>query len=149
MEIKMKKFVLPIAGAAALALGAYLVLKPGAATDVVASAVPAKGDPIVSVSVPETLSQTAQTGKHAFDAVCAACHGENAAGVEGSGPPLVHVYYRPSHHGDMAFQLAVQRGVKSHHWRYGDMPPQQGLTAGDVKAIVAYVRDLQRANGID
>jgi len=34
------------------------------------------------------------------------------------------------------------------HWRFGDMPPVEGLSRRDVAAIVAYVRELQRANGI-
>jgi hypothetical protein len=29
------------------------------------------------------------------------------------------------------------------------MPPVAGVTDGDVKMIVAYVRELQRANGIN
>jgi hypothetical protein len=29
------------------------------------------------------------------------------------------------------------------------MPPQTGCTQGDVKAIIAYVRELQLANGIN
>ena len=82
-------------------------------------------------------------------AVRATCHGTDASGRMGYGPPLVHRIYEPSHHGDMAFLIAAQRGVKSHHWPFGDMPPQEGLTQGDVKSIVAYVRELQRANGID
>lgn len=146
----MKNLVLPLAGAAALMLGAYLVLQPsseGAAP--VLSAVPAAGDPIVSVTLPDMLSSHAQIGKRAFDSVCASCHGADAAGVEGAGPPLVHVIYEPSHHGDMAFLMAAQRGVQAHHWRFGDMPPQEGVTQGDVKAIIAYIRELQRANGID
>nr|WP_108263385.1 amidase family protein [Mangrovicoccus ximenensis] len=68
------------------------------------------------------------TGKQAFDAACAECHGENAAGRQGSGPPLVHVIYEPGHHAD---------------------PAQPGVTRADVAAITAYVRELQRANGID
>jgi hypothetical protein len=28
------------------------------------------------------------------------------------------------------------------------MPPVEGLTDGDLKMVVAYVRELQRANGI-
>ena len=47
-----------------------------------------------------------------------------------------------------AVQRAVARGVRAHHWRFGDMPRVEGLTRGDVAAIVAYVRELQRANGI-
>ena len=29
------------------------------------------------------------------------------------------------------------------------MPPVKGLTRGDVAMIVAYIREVQRANGID
>ncbi|WP_094023269.1 c-type cytochrome [Maliponia aquimaris] len=106
------------------------------------------GGAIVTVALPETLTDQERMGKTAFEAVCAACHGENAAGKQGFGPPLVHRIYEPSHHADMAFHLAAERGVRAHHWTFGDMPPQPGLTRADVTAIVAYVRTLQRANGI-
>ncbi|WP_434288376.1 c-type cytochrome [Celeribacter sp. SCSIO 80788] len=145
----MKKIILPVATAAVLATGAYLGFKPSAEPATSASSSrPAAGAPLVAVTLPDSLSTNAQIGKRAFDATCAACHGVKAAGVEGSGPPLVHVIYEPSHHGDMAFVMAAQRGVQAHHWRFGDMPPQEGLTEGDLKAIVAYVREVQRANGI-
>jgi hypothetical protein len=49
----------------------------------------------------------------------------------------------------MSFLMAVTQGVRAHHWTFGDMPPQEGLTQGDVRAIVAYVRELQRFNGIE
>ena len=44
---------------------------------------------------------------------------------------------------------AAALGVRGHHWRFGDMPPVEGLTRTDVAMIVAYVRELQRANGIN
>jgi hypothetical protein len=40
-------------------------------------------------------------------------------------------------------------GVQSHHWRFGNMPSIEDLTRGDVKMIIAYIRELQRANGIN
>lgn len=101
------------------------------------------------VSLPETLSQNAQIGKRGFDAKCAACHGVNAAGQDGVAPPLVHIIYEPSHHGDEAFQRAAALGVRGHHWPFGDMPPVEGVTRGDVTMITAYIRELQRANGIN
>ena len=106
------------------------------------------GAPIVTVDVPATLSARAQTGREAYEANCASCHGRNAAGQEGLAPPLVHVIYEPGHHGDESFQRAVARGVRAHHWRFGNMPPVDGLTRREVSGIVAYVRELQRANGI-
>ena len=106
------------------------------------------GPAIVSVSVPATLSARARLGRKTYDANCASCHGRNAAGQGGVAPPLVHIVYEPGHHGDESFQRAVARGVRAHHWRFGDMPPVEGLTRRDVAAVVAYVRELQRANGI-
>ena len=36
----------------------------------------------LSVVVPSSLSDTAKMGERAFNAVCAACHGKNAAGTD-------------------------------------------------------------------
>ena len=75
------------------------------------------------------------------------CHGENATGTE-QGPPLVHKIYEPGHHADASFYRAVERGVRSHHWPFGNMPPIPGVSRKDVTRILAFVRELQRANGI-
>lgn len=99
-----------------------------------------------TVRVPD-LSATAQKGKVAFNAVCAQCHGANGAGSD-KGPPLVHPIYNPGHHGDMAFFLAAKNGVRRHHWKFGDMPPQPQVKEEQIAEIVAYIRELQRANGI-
>jgi mono/diheme cytochrome c family protein len=100
----------------------------------------------VTVKVPE-LSPLAARGKAAFDANCATCHGVNAAGTD-KGPPLVHNIYNPGHHGDEAFFFAAKHGSRSHHWRYGDMPPQPQVSDDQIASIVRYVRELQQANGI-
>lgn len=102
----------------------------------------------VDVKVP-ALEGNQLIGEKIFAAKCSACHGENAGGIEGSGPPLVHKIYEPSHHGDGAFIIAAKNGVRSHHWRYGNMPPVDGVTNGDVKMVIEYIRALQRANGIN
>ena len=103
---------------------------------------------IVSIELPDELSKVAQIGKLAFQSNCLACHGENAVGQKGVAPPLIHKIYEPSHHGDESFQRAISVGVRAHHWKFGNMPAIEGLTRGDVKAIIAYVRELQAANGI-
>lgn len=108
-----------------------------------------EGGVLADVVLPETLSQNAQIGKRGFEAKCAVCHGVNAAGQDGVAPPLVHIIYEPNHHADEAFQLAATRGVRAHHWSFGDMPPVEGITRADVTMIVAYIRELQRANGIN
>ena len=107
------------------------------------------GGPLAEVALPTSFSQEAELGKQAFEANCVACHGVNAAGVDGSGPPLVHKIYEPSHHGDLSFFMAAQNGVRAHHWPFGNMPPVEGVTEDEVKNIIAYIRELQRANGIN
>lgn len=140
----MKKYLIPAFGALCIGAIGYAFWPATPET-----AAPQEGAAMVPVTLPETLSQQAKLGRRGFDAVCAACHGENAAGKVGFGPPLVHKIYEPSHHGDMAFLLAAQQGVRAHHWKFGNMPPQPQLTQGEVKAIITYVRELQRANGIN
>lgn len=106
------------------------------------------GTALVEVKVPE-LSGAARAGEAIFETHCAGCHGDNAAGVKNAGPPLIHVIYEPSHHGDASFLPAVRNGVRAHHWPFGNMPPIEGVSETEVASIVAYVRELQRANGID
>ena len=112
---------------------------------------PASGAPraLAEVTLPATFSETARMGQVAFEANCIACHGPNASGLDGLGPPLIHKIYEPSHHGDESFQIAVAQGVRQHHWSFGNMPAVDGLTRADVAAIVAYIREIQRANGIN
>jgi mono/diheme cytochrome c family protein len=93
------------------------------------------------------LSARAAEGKAAFEAVCAACHGANAAGTD-KGPPLVHDIYHPGHHPDEAFFRAAKLGSRQHHWRFGDMLPQPQVSDDQMAAIVEYVRQLQAVNGI-
>ncbi len=104
------------------------------------------GAQTVSVRIPE-LGQIARLGKEDFDNNCAACHGINAAGTE-NGPSFIHTVYRPGHHADFAFQRAVETGVRAHHWRFGNMPPQPQVSKQELARIVVYVRELQIANGI-
>jgi cytochrome c len=104
------------------------------------------GSGTVSVQVPE-LSAVAVVGRKAFDESCASCHGTHGSGTD-QGPPLIHDIYNPGHHADSAFYAAAKRGVRQHHWRYGSMPAQPQLTDSQMSAIIRYVRELQRANGI-
>ena len=141
--------VLSVAIAAVLAAGFWWGGSDGGTRSSQSSQTAANGAPMVDVVLPDALSANGEIGKAVFEAKCADCHGTNAAGQDGVAPPLVHKIYEPSHHGDAAFLLAVRNGVRAHHWRFGNMPPVEGLTDGDVKMIVAYVRELQRANGIN
>lgn len=107
------------------------------------------GTAIAKVTVPQALTADAEIGRTVYDAKCAVCHGPNGVGQADVAPPLVHIIYEPSHHGDEAFQRAVAQGVRAHHWKFGDMPPVEGLTRGDVAMVVSYIRELQRANEIN
>jgi mono/diheme cytochrome c family protein len=95
-----------------------------------------------------TIPAEHQAGEALYQAGCEVCHGVRATGTQ-QGPPLVDWVYEPSHHGDAAFLLAVQRGVIAHHWRFGNMPPVPGMGEADVAQVVGYVRWLQRQVGIE
>ena len=132
-----KATIAAIAGA--LAVGALLVWRT-------LSGGPASDAHIVAVTVPQ-LSVRAERGQELFAANCAACHGQNAGGT-GQGPPLIHRIYEPNHHGDQAFLIAATQGARAHHWQFGNMPPVAGITTRQIQDIVAYVREVQKANGV-
>ena len=111
--------------------------------------IPLPAGALAAVKLPSSFTEQEQIGERAYDAVCAACHGLNGQGRDGIAPPLVHKIYEPSHHGDMAFVLAAQKGVRAHHWKFGNMPAVEGVTRSDILAIVTYIRALQRANGVN
>jgi mono/diheme cytochrome c family protein len=86
-------------------------------------------------------------GEALYSKNCQICHGAIGGGTK-QGPPLVNKIYNPRHHADLAFNLAVKNGVRSHHWKFGDMEPLPDVSPEDVGHIVAYVRELQRNAGI-
>lgn len=87
-------------------------------------------------------------GKALFAENCSVCHGQAADGTD-LGPPLAHMIYRPNHHADVAFTIAVRIGVRAHHWRFGDMGPLPHVTDDMTREITTYVRWLQREVGIE
>ncbi|MBI5237505.1 MAG: cytochrome c [Deltaproteobacteria bacterium] len=91
--------------------------------------------------------QTKAKGEGLFNSKCAMCHGRKGAGTK-MGPPLVHKIYEPNHHADISFHMAVQRGVRAHHWGFGDMPKINGVTEADADEIIRYIRSLQKEAGI-
>jgi mono/diheme cytochrome c family protein len=135
--LKISEYFVPIAVGGFLLLGVGLFVAP---------LISPKGAASVAVTEP-TLSAQATSGKGAFDANCASCHGKKAAGTK-QGPPLIHTIYNPGHHADEAFFRAVKGGVRQHHWPFGNMPPRPGVSDQQIAAIVKYVREMQVANGI-
>lgn len=87
-------------------------------------------------------------GKKLYAANCASCHGADLKGSD-KGPPMLHKVYEPSHHSDVAFQLAVKNGVRAHHWKFGDMAPVPAMTPDEVVHITAFIRAEQRKVGIN
>lgn len=128
-----------LTGLAALALAGWFLMSREAERET--------NPDLASLTIP-ALSDEAAQGKALFDANCATCHGANGAGSN-QGPPLVHRIYEPGHHGDMAFILAARQGVRAHHWKFGNMPAVEGVSDAEVARIVAYIRAIQRANGIN
>ncbi|MBI4714617.1 MAG: cytochrome c [Nitrospirae bacterium] len=89
-----------------------------------------------------------QKGESLYNGKCASCHGTRGVGTD-QGPPFVSRIYEPNHHGDEAFQRAVQIGVRPHHWNFGPMPPVPGLNREETTAIIGYIRWFQRPAGIE
>lgn len=56
----------------------------------------------------------------------------------------MHGYYHPSHHSDVAFYRAIARGVRQHHWEFGDMPAVIEIQENEAVAIVRFIRWAQQ-----
>jgi mono/diheme cytochrome c family protein len=108
---------------------------------------PGETDPNPLHLPPQGFVGDSVKGKVLYDQNCQVCHGKNGLGTN-QGPPLVNNIYNPRHHADLAFHLAVRNGVRSHHWKFGDMKPIPNLSPEDVEHIVQYVRKIQRKSGI-
>jgi len=100
---------------------------------------------LVSADIPVPSELT--DGETKFNTFCSRCHGVQGKGTD-NGPPLVHKIYEPNHHADMAFQRAAAKGVRAHHWKFGNMPKIEGVTPEEVTQIIGYIRWLQRQAGI-
>jgi cytochrome c2 len=91
------------------------------------------------VEIPFELAK----GQILFEKYCSGCHGLQLDGTD-QGPPLIHPYYKPSHHGDKSFYRAALQGVRQHHWNFGDMKPVEGMTRGKMDRVVPFVRYYQQ-----
>lgn len=92
-----------------------------------------------TVQIPFKLGK----GQLLYEKYCASCHGQQLDGTD-KGPPLIHPFYKPSHHGDQSFYRAALKGVRQHHWNFGDMEPVPGITPGKMDSIVPFVRYYQQ-----
>ncbi len=78
-------------------------------------------------------------GVQLFSSYCQSCHGATGYGSE-QGPPLVDKVYRPAHHADFAFHVAVRDGMRQHHWGFGDMPAVADITPEQTEHVIAFIR---------
>ena len=95
----------------------------------------------------EITKHSLSNGPKLFAKKCASCHGRGAKGTD-QGPPLIHKIYESSHHGDVSFFRAAEKGVRAHHWQFGDMPPIKDISKSDMTVIINYVRYEQGKAGI-
>ena len=103
--------------------------------------------PAASAAAPAPPTAVSVNGRTLFIQSCSTCHGVDLKGTD-RGPPFLNRVYGPGHHADASFRLAVQRGVISHHWRFGNMPKIEGLTDDQVEEIIKFVRAQQALAGI-
>jgi mono/diheme cytochrome c family protein len=85
-------------------------------------------------------------GAAVYAARCASCHGGELQGTD-RGPSHLSSVYKPGHHSDASFRQAILRGSPQHHWSFGAMPPVEGMSEGDITAVIAYIRAQQQARG--
>jgi len=103
---------------------------------------------VVGVVAVPAFSEAGAQGEAVFQGTCAACHGVELTGTE-LGPPLIYPAYRPVFHSDYAITSAIKYGVVQHHWQFGSMRPQSDIAAGEIALLIAYIREMQAANGIN
>ncbi len=116
----------------------YLLLAPAVALAPIQPTA-AAGD----VPIPFHLAK----GQLLYEKYCSQCHGARLDGSD-DGPPLVHPFYKPSHHDDGAFYRAVTQGSRQHHWNFGDMPAVAGMTPKKMDSLLPFIRYYQQQKGL-
>lgn len=101
-----------------------------------------------SPTIPE-LSASAQHGRVVLNERCADCHGIDGTGGSRKGPPILHSMYRREIFPDFQFKRSVLDGKREKNWRFGPMEPVKGLSDEDINGVIAFVREVQDATGIE
>lgn len=94
------------------------------------------------------LSSRAQDGREHFAAACGTCHGAYGEGSD-RGPILIHQLYAPSVFPDVSIESSVHNGAVARNWPFGDMPVIEGVGDSQLDLIIGFLREVQKANGID
>lgn len=102
-----------------------------------------KASPII----PE-LSASAQHGREVINVRCVECHGVDGTGGSRKGPPFLHPMYRDEIFPDFVFKRSLLEGKREKNWRFGPMPAMPDLSDEDIAGIIAFVREVQTATGV-
>lgn len=94
------------------------------------------------------FSVEAETGRVIFSRACGSCHGTYGEGSE-HGPPLVHPLYASDRLSREGFTHAIRNGVEAYRWPFGNMAPVADVDTAKIANLYRFVREMQRANGID
>ena len=97
------------------------------------------GPPVSTLSV--------QAGRIAFAEEFAGCHGRLARGNE-RGPDLIQPDYGRRVRSDAQFRRAVREGIPVPRAGYGAMPAVKGVSERRLDRMIAFLREVQRVNGI-
>jgi mono/diheme cytochrome c family protein len=87
-------------------------------------------------------------GAAVYEARCASCHGGDLGGGA-LGPSLRSELYGPDRFEDDRIRASISKGVEQVNWEFGPMPMVSGLSAAEVDAVVAHVREVQAAEGLE
>lgn len=101
-----------------------------------------------SPNIPE-LSTLAQAGRVIINTQCKECHGVDGTGYSRNGPPLLHPMYRSEIYPDHHFKRVLREGRPQKNWRFGPMPAQPQLSDADMNGIIAFVREVHTATGVE
>jgi len=86
------------------------------------------------------------SGRIAFASECAQCHGRLARGTR-HGPDLIAPAYGPAIASDDRIRRAVRNGVATADGRLA-MAAVPGVSERDLARMIAFLREMQRVNGI-
>jgi len=95
------------------------------------------------------LTVSGKLGRIIVNEQCAECHGEDATGNSRNGPPLMHPMYREEIFPDFHFRRVLKEGRPSRAWQFGPMPAQPQLSDEDITNVIAFIREVHDATGVE
>jgi mono/diheme cytochrome c family protein len=100
------------------------------------------------VTKPSNMSSTAQLGENVYNYRCRSCHGPLGLGAVG-GPPLATGEFAESIYPDTQMAQAILSGAPQKNYDYGRMPAQPDISDQDLRATIAFLREIQTLHGYE